>query len=289
MHHYATAVSPTLSDHPAIREIWQVGIPKEAFAHPFLMHGILAMSALHMAHNGADNQAMYRNVAMEHYNVILLTFRPMLSRITAGNCDSLLAASSLIAIIALAFPQTYESSMPLSTIDEIVKISQLGRGIRNLVDSARGWFAHGPFGAFVKMGIMNTSAALPKDESDAIDLLHNENSALEDEKEESKAMFSAVINLLEKAFKAATVSANDPGNAILWIIFIGHEFDDALKRRRPMALIILAHYAVILHEFRQHWWSRSWGYRLVNEVCESLSIEIHHAIQWPLQRVGTCH
>ena len=51
MHHYDR---DTLLQPLGIREdcqhLWRENIPREAIKHSFLMHGILALSALHIAH-----------------------------------------------------------------------------------------------------------------------------------------------------------------------------------------------------------------------------------------------
>lgn len=284
MHHYVTVVSSTLSDRPAIQDLWQIAIPKEALAHPFLMHGLLAISALHLAHNETETQARYRDLAMKHYNVTLLTFRPMLSQITNDNCHSLFAASSVVAIFALALPQTPGVDMLSSPIDEMIKISELGRGVYSLVKNASEWIKQGNLGPYLQLGIMQAQAALPRDVSEALARLRYEISASEED-ENSKATYSAATALLEKAFKASALTVDDAGFAVVWLILVDHEYIDALKKKRPMAIIILAHYGVALHDSRHQWWSGKWGYQLVSAIYDSLNVESRGIIQWPAQRL----
>ena len=49
--------------------IWRYLVPEEAVAHPFLMHGILAVSAIHLSRIKDDHRrSIYTNLAVAHQN-----------------------------------------------------------------------------------------------------------------------------------------------------------------------------------------------------------------------------
>jgi hypothetical protein len=55
-----------------------------------------------------------------------------------------------------------------------------------------------------------------------------------------------------------------------------------LKEQDPLALVILAHYAVILHWLREeHLWMRGWGKDIVDTVKHTLDKEWLDCIEWP--------
>ena len=61
---------------------------------------------------------------------------------------------------------------------------------------------------------------------------------------------------------------------------------ERLKEQDPLALAILAHYAVIIHWLREkHLWMRGWGKDIVDVVKDTLSGEWLDCIEWPLGQV----
>jgi hypothetical protein len=58
-----------------------------------------------------------------------------------------------------------------------------------------------------------------------------------------------------------------------WSFQIPAEFLELLEARRPFALVILAHYAVILHHLKSSWWMGDWGNRILQEIGNILEPE----------------
>ena len=52
-----------------------------------------------------------------------------------------------------------------------------------------------------------------------------------------------------------------------------------------MALVILAHYAVLLHDVRSQWWAAGRGKQLVKSIQRELSDQWKSAVQWPMDAV----
>jgi hypothetical protein len=76
LHHYTTSTYLTLTqDSPEHEHVWQIVVPQLAVKHPFLMHGILASSALHLAHVLPERQQEYTVLAANHESMALPAFR----------------------------------------------------------------------------------------------------------------------------------------------------------------------------------------------------------------------
>lgn len=101
MHHY-TAFTSLSEDHdPKHQPIWQVSIPRLAFANPFLLHGIMAIAALHRRSGSpASEQETLLDAARYHQEVALSIYIPLLNDITPENCHALFAFSQVIAIVS---------------------------------------------------------------------------------------------------------------------------------------------------------------------------------------------
>ena len=49
MHHYCTVTCNTMALREDSRHVWRVVIPTEGYANKYVMHGILAVAAVHRA------------------------------------------------------------------------------------------------------------------------------------------------------------------------------------------------------------------------------------------------
>lgn len=66
-----------------------------------------------------------------------------------------------------------------------------------------------------------------------------------------------------------------------WPILMKIEFAESLEQRRPEALIILAHYACLLHRFREFWMFGDSGQFVILEVMGCLGEEWEEWLAWP--------
>jgi hypothetical protein len=68
-----------------------------------------------------------------------------------------------------------------------------------------------------------------------------------------------------------------------WPVMVPIEYVDALDTRRPEALVILAHYAALLHLYRQLWIFGDGGRFLVESIGDSLGVEWEDWLEWPVK------
>ena len=74
-----------------------------------------------------------------------------------------------------------------------------------------------------------------------------------------------------------------PGSGLIWVwpINLSGEFTDLLSMRKPEALIILAHYAVLLHHRRRVWLVGNVGGILIQEISKFLGTFWKSWLDWP--------
>lgn len=98
------------------QKLWQTFVPTEAASHPFLMHGILALSALHLASDSGRSQETrreHRAVALRHHEYSIALFRPLLNKITAQNCN---VSASVLSTTRISNPLLLPSSLSCSRL-----------------------------------------------------------------------------------------------------------------------------------------------------------------------------
>ena len=138
LHHYSTAVYSTLSTIPLQQEVWRASIVQIAFKHGFLLQGILAMSALHLAHTKCEKSQAYMLEATHHQSMALTEFRDLLSgTISFDDAKPLFLYSGFLTIYAFGLPGVEGRSNPnyalKDVIDEFLTCANLARGMATLL------------------------------------------------------------------------------------------------------------------------------------------------------------
>jgi len=83
-----------MSDRSEAEEVWSTTVVQIAFEQPFLLQGILALAALHMASlNSPEKQRLSITVASN--KMLAYENRSQLEHITRQNCDAIFASSIL--------------------------------------------------------------------------------------------------------------------------------------------------------------------------------------------------
>ncbi|MCJ1383311.1 hypothetical protein MMC17_006424 [Xylographa soralifera] len=263
---------------------WQDVIPKEAESYPFLMHGLLAITALDLARSHPSRQQFYLDLAIRHQDMAIILFRPTLNGITEKNSSAVFAYSAVAAMIAFAMPQV-SGTLPADPIAELLGIFKLMRGIYAVLGAARGWIDRSSLGPLIRFEHDVTIVPAPADVVDAL-LALEERNRLSTENELVREVYSSVINDLRSAFEHQSTSVSSRAPTFSWPIVVTSAYPVALARREPLALAILAHYGVVINNSRHCWWFGTWGRWIIDAVDEALTEEWQPSIQWPKEKIA---
>jgi hypothetical protein len=110
MHHYALHTAPTFCDYPFLLLLWQRAIPSLAFANPFLLQKVAALSSMHLAYLcPVSDSSAHVQAALSHQNAALKLIRPSINDINPQNASAIFVSAFFILIFDMA------SNSPLST------------------------------------------------------------------------------------------------------------------------------------------------------------------------------
>lgn len=280
LQHYTTTGFYFLSNVPAKQQVWQDAVPREALKYDFLMHAVLAISAVQVMHHSPTRAEIFGREARSHQNLALTLSIPLLNEITPVNCHALLVLSTLIAKLTFLLPDTSgpgQSSALGHTVDFFVLL----RGAKTVLKSASGWVDKGPFAPLFRFKWQPLQVDLTYDVQIAFDHLTRQNEQTSPDKDH-RQMYDLAIEDLKIAFRTHRILQDEPALVFMWGKVLQEPYLAALKRYEPMALAILAYYAVLLHSLDDQWWLKDRGSELIGEISQTLPAEWSPAVQWPL-------
>lgn len=287
IHHYQNWVCPTLPGQPPAHETWQSAIPKEATSHSGLMHGLLAVAALHRSHLDSSGHARYRAAAMKHQNLSLPYLRFLINNASADNCNALFALSAFVAVFVLALPQSPIAPTKFDPFKEMITLTELVKGVSTVTEVTRTWLLQGPLRPLLLPELWEIRVVISENVTTNLDYLVQYNQTLI-QSNYKRAIYDTAIRRLRKTFEMLTLKPTVQGVGLFWVAVMQREYVDLLKAGEPMALVILAHFGVALFSSKESWWTGNWGFQLVKAVHDMLDEHWRCWIQWPLMNVGLC-
>lgn len=292
LHHFTTETCFTLSDQPHSHQLWQKAVPREGLQHDFLMRGILAVAALHLSCLKPEKQTAYRQLAVQHQDLALSLFRSVMPTITESNCHAFFALSSLIVVFAFASPRPPHSLAFTDDSEEPTEWLSLIRGVRSILVSVWPWIKNGSLGDLLPDGIEQPT---PRELSEAADNHFNQISRLCEGSSEEPDVVDAYRETIQglrtcyvKLYTRASTEC-EVSIAFLWPVLIPQKFVTMLNSRAPEALIILAHYCVILHHLDGYWWKTGWTTHLIENIYRVLDEPWHSWLEWPTNMIQNKH
>ncbi|KAH8652624.1 hypothetical protein BGZ60DRAFT_419937, partial [Tricladium varicosporioides] len=253
-----------LSESCEVRRVMREVVPREGFTHNFLMHGLLAIAALHRVQlDGNISDIILQEAAILHKQKALSMYTPLLSNITEENCNALFAFACLLSILSFA-SQISEFTRTVKDIADIVDILRLVRGVAVIVEQSRDWIERSEMSILLRSGRFTafpiTSSNLPSEAE--VQLRHLLDECQEECKDSNlAAIYLSTIRLLIGSYLAYSTTF-DNTRILSWPVEVDTRFFNLLLQSDQTALVIFAHYGAVIALLEGTWWLRGWG-RLV--------------------------
>ncbi|CBF82058.1 hypothetical protein AN5349.2 [Aspergillus nidulans FGSC A4] len=229
----------------------------------------------------------YINTALEYHNQTLTPFRHAIDDINPQNSDAVFAHSVVTTIICIALPRhTAEKDENIGAYEKIVLATELLQGVSKILNLYRGWVTLKPF-TYESNFWGNSTTALDQDTEIALNNL----SMLTDEvsNSEQRNVFHEAVKLLRQCF-VRYANSRDIASILAWLAAADKGFVHALRCRHPLALLILMHWGVLIHELDGRlWWAQNSGSALVLELLvelQSYQPRWKNILLWPKQKIG---
>lgn len=293
MHHYTASAYKTLTSSLEVQDALQHDLPREGLRHPFLMHQILAFAGFHLAYTQPERRHIYLKQASQHQNFTIHGMRKTLAGvISSENCHAAYATSIFICLGAFAVYPCYENyNTFFSPIDSLVEIFNLISGMGLILSTSDEELRTGPLKRLFNKHIERKGPEHPCPElSGRLPLLEAQlDEASAELDEDVKRCIKEATELLQHCIDRVAAEHSGLGYsalraAFLWPKLLPSAQCHWIKCRHPAAMVILAHYAMLLHSAEtDSWYLRGWGRAIAESVAEALAgTSWLNLARWPI-------
>lgn len=262
-----------------------------ALSNTFLMHGLLALSACHLAHLRKEASDYYRNLAMYHYTAAISLFRPLLDHVDSQTAVPALAFSTLIGCLSFAIPQAFSHPSARSPagpefVKNLLDIFRLVRGVKSVLGSASPWVKDSPMAPLLTLQLENAEVPLEFNAEIAVREVEAK-IRLNVLSEEQMLDYLAAMALFRQCFPRGPFGAQHQALISAWPVMVRDTFfAEMLEMKVGFPLVIMGYYGVLMHFMRSTWWIRDKGKRLVEAASGMLTLEWQNLMSWPRTAVG---
>lgn len=296
MHQYSTSTCFTMTDIPENLPTWQYDIARLAFKHEFLLHGLLALAALHTSSGTYFRDRFLDDLARNHQSLALASYIPLLRHIDEQNCHAMFAFSAILGATSFAFLQQQEIGPRGSAlIKGVIDVFELLVGSTVIAVEGRNWLKDGSLADLLgphPLPGRETSDCSPeaKTSLDAVlacaEAGMSPGSSLSDMSEDCMSTYATSTQLLAQLFPSTSTETVGMENVVGWPALAGIPLITRLKKGDAIALVILAHYGVALHISGHIWYLKGLGLRLVRAILDVVDKEWVPYLSWPLSQIS---
>ncbi|KAH8817459.1 hypothetical protein F5884DRAFT_250782 [Xylogone sp. PMI_703] len=282
--HFTTSTSATLAMFGDRRWTWDTEVPLQAELHPFLLQGLMAVSALHISSLQPPDSEKYYSTACKSYRNATVLFRTAVDDINKDNCIAILAFSLLVSVFQFGISQAPSSQLiqevSLSHLDAVLAL----RGAWSLINQLHPHLSQsriqGLFAQRRNFGFLELSDDI-QHTLDGLNALNRSSSATV----ENAVACSEAINVLRLWFCVTSASPSTWLHLVWWPSRVPNTFIALLKANDPVALVIFCHWCVGVHKALPRWFLAGWSVRTFSMVKWLLGAEWEYALEWPMKEI----
>ncbi|KAL2870555.1 Zn(II)2Cys6 transcription factor [Aspergillus lucknowensis] len=283
LHHFTIDTSGTMpgTHLPTIKHCWSVDVPRLAFTYKPLQHAIFAISALHISRS-ESGETRLQGVHRVYLEQALREHRLSVGKMNPQIADAVCFTSILLLVDVFATLQ----DRPLEPYEPPFEWMHLVRGSVSVFDaaldsirdcrSAKIWSIvdtfPSPEPAALETGYFSfLLPTIPDEERASMDAY-------------KKAI--AYINTTWLAIEAKEHPQVTCRRLMVFPLFVTIDFIHLLQEKRPLALVILAHFLALSATLSDTWWIGRTGHRDILAIKDMLTPQWESLMSWPLDLVA---
>ncbi|KAF2187907.1 hypothetical protein K469DRAFT_661295 [Zopfia rhizophila CBS 207.26] len=286
LHHWTTKTYATMHSHvPSKHHLWQNDFVEIAFQHPFLLHGILAIAAMHKSITtpmGIEGGLLYQ--ANVHINNALSTYREHLENPSPETAAPMFLLSIILVLYNLGSAQLEEPERPM---DAILHCFRLVRGVRVVLEPHWHRIQASEVSMLISQAIDSPEPSPDDEQVEILRLKELVSPMLEEDPRNRATCIHAIEELHKTWIKVRICPPEQDPHAVMfvWPAAVEDFFLELMSLHRPVATIILVHFAVLLCRATESWWVQGWPQRIIRAARALLGDkpELQQWLSWPSQ------
>lgn len=265
-------------------------ILKEVTLTPYLMNELLALAAIHRStvEPRQEVRSFYLRQATELQTCALSIFNTTRPNVNAETCVPILIFSSSLGVHEMCKTLIFRETTFEPFMSKFVDYVSLHQGVKAVARGSWHLLRESILASFVKQGESSVADSGSSESGEVyqhLQSLLNSNGLSSTDEASCKQAISSLQSVLN--FKSINSAESLSMNSILtWPIILDQGYTDLLRRRDPHALVILAHYGVMLHFRRDMWMCGDGGAFMVHLIAQHLGDQWSDWLAWPIQVVS---
>lgn len=292
LHNFCTSTCYSLHGNPTLKTLWRVNVPQLGFTYDFVMRGILALSALHLAHSRPDHREKFISQAMLHNQESLRAVTAILPNITKENCSAVYLFSVITFILTLASPRKPGDLLVMGQ-SGLAEWLTLFRGVQAIVRSFQGELRSGILGPMFSVGTRRSEVRDAHASGSTEEDLHLGHLRFVTRQNVADShvldIYMAAIDEMQKSYAVAysgifpTLEFSD---VFIFLFCVSDEYLLLLRDHTQESLAIFAYLCVITKQLENNWWAKGWSDHLMSQIYALLDEEHRLWIRWPMEEIG---
>lgn len=283
LHFWTTHTSFT----PAVKAeqiIYQTVMVELGFKYPFLLHAILAVSAIHKAVLGPANNEdlVYRSTC--HMDVAVSELRRQIAFPDPVACSAVFGCAGLVVMHSLGLCQ---ANPPKDPLGEMCHWIRLVHGSKATVQ--QNWIRLITSDMAPIVFSVDWSKTSGGDIQEIMDLETLIGQMCPKDSPAYDAHFKA-IERLHVVFKNThyylrSGELNSVAITMSWVACLEDTWVNLVEERDPVALIIVAHFAVLMRLHEKTWFWKGWSRWTLDAIVTQLHEDYRPWIAWPIRQL----
>lgn len=293
LHHYTIDTYRTMTSGPDLHNVWQKHLVQWGIESPYILHLVLALSALHLAHERPDLQDQYIQQADNHFSFGVRSVASVISELNADSCQKVYMSAVMICFIYFGRgprPGEYLIFSDSGPAEWLV----LMRGVRLIVSSHHAKV----FSGILEPGPNDHSRDLTAEmriklhehtvHTEAVQRLIERDVADNEIRGRHLAVIQDLFEIMREVYerRSGGSSGVDLMDLLIgWFYRLPEETIGSLERKEPHSLVILAYWVVLLKYMDSAWFMDGWAEHMLSGISTYLHEDLHQWVEWPLKQV----
>ncbi|KAG7420484.1 hypothetical protein Forpi1262_v016198 [Fusarium oxysporum f. sp. raphani] len=267
----------------------RINLPQIAFSNKFLLHGTLAIAALHLSRfkKNASEANSYMMKALHHYVTALRTATSLMASINAQNGPALYLFSMLCFSFTLGLGPKPGDFLLFGPQGIAQWLGQL-QGMRSLLETKPELFQDDTLAPMFQLTVRSLAQSISR-----IDHFPQLRKQIQQAASGDPELvhYSKALDQLSQRFDFALLSTSrvaqlSPQQVFVWVYQLDDDFVRLLQEEKPIPLVILSYFCILLNQLSSFWWTRGWAEHLLSEIHSSLDEEYKSWMRRPMEETG---